>query len=411
MSRRRFLPGMEFFETEPLFSSSLRDEPDWALVERITGKKCPETVSLRHLARMTQAELREALGLSDIQTKKLGAALVLGERLANEAIERGMTLYGARDVYRIFRGQMKDSKKEGFYAVTLDQRNKVIDLHRISEGSLSMTPVHPREAFNPVLRDHAAAVVFVHNHPSGNPEPSPDDFHLTERLADAGNLLGIRVLDHVVIGDGDFASLRDRGIDFERRGGSSQAAESGYTGGTRESSGKLSEESIPSPPGMQEKEKTVGRQKEQGPESIVKDPPDNRLTFRLGPINLEHTEITLTGEDWKRMVESAGKGDAWHLLSKTEDGLSRLEGSFRNTDTGRLEALKERSRREDMSGDGQAPRFAVIAHEHFEGAFPEMRKEAAENSRSGASPERTAGQEIPARSSASVRRERRGMGF
>lgn len=227
MSRRRFLPGMEFFETEPLFSSSLRDEPDWALVERITGKKCPETVSLRHLARMTQAELREVLGLSDIQAKKLGAALVLGERLANEAIERGMTLYGARDVYRIFRGQMKDAKKEGFYAVTLDQRNKVIDLHRISEGSLSMTPVHPREAFNPVLRDSASGVIFLHNHPSGNPVPSKDDYLLTERLAEAGNLLGVRVLDHVVIGDGAFVSLRDRGVEFERGRNWSQAAESG----------------------------------------------------------------------------------------------------------------------------------------------------------------------------------------
>jgi transcriptional regulator with XRE-family HTH domain len=73
---------------EPLFSLKLQDEPDWALVERITGKKCPETVSLRNLSRMTQTELRETLGLTDVQGKKLGAALVLGERLANEAIER-----------------------------------------------------------------------------------------------------------------------------------------------------------------------------------------------------------------------------------------------------------------------------------------------------------------------------------
>ena len=226
MSRRQFLPGMEFFESEPLFSSKLRDEPDWALVERITGKKCPETISLRNLSRMTPAELRETLGLTEVQGRKLGAALVLEERLANEAIERGMFLNEAKDVHRIFKGQMKDAKKEGFYAVTLDQKHQVIDLHRISEGSLSMTLVHPRETFNPVIRDSAAAVIFLHNHPSGNPEPSKDDYSLTERLAECGQLLGIRVLDHVVIGDGDFVSLLDQGFDFERGRGLRRAAES-----------------------------------------------------------------------------------------------------------------------------------------------------------------------------------------
>ena len=166
---------MEFFGSEVLSASSLRDEPDWVLVERITGKKCPENVNLRILSRMTQTEMRDSLELSDAQAKKLSSALVLGERLANEAIERGMSINGARDVFRIFQGQMKDAKKEGFYAVTVDAKNKAMDIHRISEGTLSMTLVHPREAFNPVIRDSASGVIFIHNHPSGDPEPSKDD--------------------------------------------------------------------------------------------------------------------------------------------------------------------------------------------------------------------------------------------
>ena len=89
-----------------------------------------------------------------------------------------------------------------------------------------MCPVHPREAFIPIVRDSAAAVIFMHNHPSGNPEPSLDDHMLTERLVEAGKLLGIRVLDHVVMGDGAFVSLKTRGFDFERGNGLSQAAES-----------------------------------------------------------------------------------------------------------------------------------------------------------------------------------------
>lgn len=87
-----------------------------------------------------------------------------------------------------------------------------------------MTLVHPREVFNPMIRDSAAAVIFLHNHPSGNPEPSVDDYNLTVRLAEAGKILGIRVMDHVVIGDGAFVSLRDRGA-FREESGMSQAAE------------------------------------------------------------------------------------------------------------------------------------------------------------------------------------------
>lgn len=244
MNRKPFIPGMEFFGSEALSASSLRDEPDWVLVERITGKKCPENVSIRSLSRMTRTEMRDALGLSDVQAKKLSAALVLGERLASEAIERGMSISGARDVFRIFQGQMKDAKKEGFYAVTVDAKNKAMDIHRISEGTLSMTLVHPREAFNPVIRDSASGVIFIHNHPSGDPEPSKDDYLLTERLNEAGNLLGIRVLDHVVIGDGDFVSLRDLGAFHEERTMESPRAAENYsvreTAREGESEGKMS---------------------------------------------------------------------------------------------------------------------------------------------------------------------------
>ncbi|MHB8368895.1 MAG: JAB domain-containing protein [Leptospirales bacterium] len=221
MSREQFLPGL--FKSESLSPSKLRDEPDWALIERLTGKKCPENVNILHLSRMTPAELRETLGLTDIQAKRLGAALVLGERLANDPVERGAIIRSGESVYRIFHGRMKDAKKEGFYAITLDQKLQVIDFHRISEGTLSMCPVHPRETFSPAIRDAAAAVIFLHNHPSGNPEPSTDDWSLTERLSDAGKLLGIRVLDHVVIGAGAFVSLRDRGFDFERGNGLGEA--------------------------------------------------------------------------------------------------------------------------------------------------------------------------------------------
>ena len=229
MNRKQVLPGLfperGFFGTEPLRADTLRNEPDWVLVERITGKKCPETVSLRSLSRMTESELVRTLGLSDSQGKKLSAALTLAERLAHEGIERGREINTAQDVYRVFAGRLRDAKKESFYAVTLDQKHKVIDIHRISEGTLTMTPVHPREAFIPALRDHAASVIFVHNHPSGNPEPSVPDVLLTKRLSECGDLLGIRVLDHLVVGSECHYSFRDHGA-LENEG-ESRAAEAG----------------------------------------------------------------------------------------------------------------------------------------------------------------------------------------
>ena len=375
--RQQRLPGFESFESEPLSPSTLRDEPDWALVERITGKKCPENISLRNLSRMTQTELSNALGLTDGQTKKLGAALVLGERLANEGIERGMSVKSGEDVFRIFNGKTRDAKKEGFYAVTMDQKHQVIDLHQISEGTLTMCPVHPREAFNPIIRDSAAAVIFMHNHPSGNPEPSTDDWSLTQRLAESGKLLGIRVLDHVVVGDGAFVSLRDRGFDFERGGGSSRAAEAEYAGRAREPLGQSGKETNLSPPERQKNEDKMEKiEKEgRGPDAdpAVGDLPSARLTFSLGSGQLKHTEVTLTVYDWNRMVENSARGQTQHLLNEQLNGITVLEESYENSQRGRLEALRFRDalnlaipEREE-----RAP-FKVIDHEHFEQAFPEM---------------------------------------
>lgn len=411
MSRLQLIPGLAFLESEPLRAAALREEPDWVLVERITGKKCPETVNLRSLSRMTETELVRTLGLTESQGKKLSAALTLADRLAHEGIERGQEIRTGKDVFQIFAGQMRDAKKESFCAVTLDQKHKVIDFHRISEGTLSMTPVHPREAFNPVIRDHAAAVIFVHNHPSGNPEPSPDDFHLTERLAEAGKLLGIRVLDHVVIGNRAYVSLRDRGA-IREEGMANQAAESGYARGARDSSGEYGKESFPSPSGRNTKETSLERQKEQGPDFTVKDPLDNRLTFGFGTGALKYMDVTLPCADWNRMVENAARGYTGHLLEKREDAVSVLLRSYKSTGEERTDALNEMFRLNHSipEGENRTP-YRVIDHTHFERAFPEMRKQAAENSRKEASPERTASQETTTRSAPAARRERGGMGF
>lgn len=100
-------------------------------------------------------------------------------------------------------------KKEHFRCVLVNAKGEIITVDEVSVGELSSTVVHPREVFSQAIRKSAAAVIFVHNHPSGDPSPSQEDIQTTKRLTDSGELLGIRVLDHIIIGDGKFSSMRE----------------------------------------------------------------------------------------------------------------------------------------------------------------------------------------------------------
>lgn len=128
---------------------------------------------------------------------------------------RGEMLASSLDTYRFFKALAAEAnadKRERFYVAMLDVKNRVVGApFLISLGSLSASIVHPREAFREAVKTSAHAVIFMHNHPSGDPTPSEEDFALTRRLVAAGEVLGIRVLDHVVIGDGDWHSFADAG--------------------------------------------------------------------------------------------------------------------------------------------------------------------------------------------------------
>jgi DNA repair protein RadC len=112
---------------------------------------------------------------------------------------------------RHFARLASDSRQEEFHIVTLDTKNQVIDTHPITVGTLDASLVHPREVFRPAIKDAAASVILVHNHPSGDATPSAEDFAVTRRLESAGELLGIKVLDHIVLGSGSATSIRESG--------------------------------------------------------------------------------------------------------------------------------------------------------------------------------------------------------
>jgi DNA repair protein RadC len=161
------------------------------------------------LARVERLDSRAGLGPR--RAALVRAALELGRRAAGMPLTPGEPVRDAAAVHAHFLGRLPQLEREVFYALLLDGRNRVQAEVRVSEGSLTAALVHPREIFGPAMRGAAAALILVHNHPSGEPTPSAEDRALTERLRKVGELVGIRVLDHVVIGQGRYVSMAEEG--------------------------------------------------------------------------------------------------------------------------------------------------------------------------------------------------------
>jgi len=150
-------------------------------------------------------------GLSARRAALVRAALELGRRAVAVPLAPATPVRDAAAVYAHFRGRFPQLEREVFSVLLLDGKNRVQSEVTVSEGSLTAALVHPREVFAPAIRAAAAAVILVHNHPSGDPTPSAEDRAITERLRQVGELVGIRVLDHVVVGRGRWASMAEGG--------------------------------------------------------------------------------------------------------------------------------------------------------------------------------------------------------
>lgn len=164
---------------------------------------------LAGLARASGCDLAGTSGVGPAKSATLRACLELGRRLAAIRLEAGTAIRGPEDVFRHFHPRLRHATQERFFVVLLDGRHRVLRVELVSQGTLTASLVHPREVFRPALRGAAAAVVLVHNHPSGDPTPSREDREITDRLVRAGELLGVPVLDHVVVAERGFRSLRE----------------------------------------------------------------------------------------------------------------------------------------------------------------------------------------------------------
>ena len=167
--------------------------------------------NLRSLAQAELNELQQVKGLGLAKAASLKAAFTLASRFQARPLVSLDRFTSPVQIFDYFHHELRDARTEQFLLLLLDGKNRISRRVTISHGSLNQSIVHPREVFAPAVRESAAAVLFVHNHPSGDPSPSREDCEITRRLKEAGELLGIRVLDHVIIGDGSYYSFVESG--------------------------------------------------------------------------------------------------------------------------------------------------------------------------------------------------------
>lgn len=169
--------------------------------------------NLKGIASASVEELSQVRGIGLAKAAQIKAAFELASRLEGYA-ETGQRpiVKKPEDVVAVVGGRLKGKKQEHFLALMLDSRNQLIKTSEVSIGSLDTSIVHPREVFREAVSASAASVVFAHNHPSGDPQASEDDIVLTKRLAEAGEIMGIDVLDHIIVGEKSFLSLKREGL-------------------------------------------------------------------------------------------------------------------------------------------------------------------------------------------------------
>lgn len=179
---------------------------------RASGRLMDYFGSAQDLAHATLEEIRRAGRISPRQAESVFYALQLGKQVCCVPLKPGERFSNSRELYQRYRARFFTAQKEHFFSLQLNSKNQLIREVLISIGSLSTSVVHPREVFAPAVRDSSAALIFMHNHPSGDPTPSREDKDCTKRLIHAGQILGIRVLDHLVIGHNDYFSFADAGL-------------------------------------------------------------------------------------------------------------------------------------------------------------------------------------------------------
>lgn len=167
---------------------------------------------LSAMVHISVPELAKIDGVGQVKAATLQAAIELGRRLSVQAAAKIEVIHGPEDVAHYAMPRYRFEQKEHFAVLLLNTKNHILGMPEVSVGSLSASVVHPREVFRAAIDYAAASMILLHNHPSGDPTPSREDIAVTERMVKAGKIMDIPVLDHIVLGNGRFASLKEKGL-------------------------------------------------------------------------------------------------------------------------------------------------------------------------------------------------------
>lgn len=204
--------GDEHLTDAELLGIVIRDGTQNYSAVDLAQKLLSEYGDFRRLSMASIGELCKIKGIGPARAAQIKASLAIAKRFSTTSVKPLQQCKCSSDIFGHFHERLRGKKQEIFLVVLLDNKNRIIKEITISTGSLTSSIVHPREVFNPAIKESAASVIFVHNHPSGDPEPSKEDIQITQRLLEVGNVVGIKVLDHIIIGNGCFVSFKDKGL-------------------------------------------------------------------------------------------------------------------------------------------------------------------------------------------------------
>jgi len=208
---RMMIDGAEALSDAELLAILLRTGTRNESAINLASRILRESGGLRQLVDMTISELTRIRGVGPAKAVQLRAGIELGRRLARRAASDRPAIRKPEDAAKLVMEDLRSELKEHFVCLFLNTKNQVLARETLSVGTLNASLVHPREVFRAAIKRGSASIICLHNHPSGDPTPSPEDIALTRRLHEAGSLIGIDVLDHIVIGDGRFVSLKEQG--------------------------------------------------------------------------------------------------------------------------------------------------------------------------------------------------------
>jgi len=211
--------GLKSMENYELIAILLRTGTKGKSVLDVSKELLEKFNKLEYFFEATMDEIKDSkLGIGLAKSAELYACIGLAKRYTEEILENERkklmdlnSITSPAQAVEVIRMHIRDFSKENFFVVSLDTRNRITDINLVSTGNLTSSVVHPRETFETAIRKHAAGIIIFHNHPSGDCDPSTEDINITRRIYEAGKILGIDLLDHIIISKTDYFSMKDRG--------------------------------------------------------------------------------------------------------------------------------------------------------------------------------------------------------